>query len=199
MNEILPGVWHWTRTHPRIGIPVSSYWLAQEAVLLDPLVPEEGLDAFAANPPKDAILTNRHHHRGCAEFRDAFGTRVWCVEQGVHEFAAGQEVTSFRFGDRLPGDIEAIEIGALCPDEGAFFLPRHSALAVADGVVRDADGPLAFVPDSLLGDDPEGVKRGLRAAYREVVDLDFDHLLLAHGHPWLRGGRKALRAFIAAG
>jgi hypothetical protein len=51
---------------------------------------------------------------------------------------------------------------------------------VADGVVRDADGPLAFVPDPLLGDDPEAVKRGLEEAYRRLCELTVTVL------PWLR-------------
>ena len=57
---------------------------------------------------------------------------------------------------------------------------------------------LAFVPDSLLGDDPEGVKRGLREAYRRLCDeLEFENLTLAHGPPIVGGAREALRAFSA--
>jgi hypothetical protein len=69
-------------------------------------------------------------------------------------------------------------------------------MAVADGVVRDVDGPLTFVPDPLLGDDPEEIKRGLKAAYACLLALEFDHLLLAHGLPWIGGAREALREFV---
>jgi hypothetical protein len=64
MQEILPGVFHWTAIHPRIGIEVSSYWQETHGVLFDPLVPaDEGLDWFAHRPaPPTAILfSNRHH------------------------------------------------------------------------------------------------------------------------------------------
>jgi hypothetical protein len=55
------------------------------------------------------------------------------------------------------------------------------------------------VPDGLLGDDPEGVKDGLRAAYARIADeLEFEALLLAHGGPLATGGRDALAAFAAA-
>ena len=44
MQEILPRVFHWTRLHPRIGHEVSSYYLADEGVLIDPMIPEQGID-----------------------------------------------------------------------------------------------------------------------------------------------------------
>jgi hypothetical protein len=47
-------------------------------------------------------------------------------------------------------------------------------------------------------DDPEQTKRGLRDAYRGLLELDFDALLLAHGTPIARGGRQALRRFVGA-
>ena len=40
MKEILPGIVHWVREHPKIKFRVSSYWLPEKRVLLDPLVPE---------------------------------------------------------------------------------------------------------------------------------------------------------------
>jgi len=42
------------------------------------------------------------------------------------------------------------------------------------------------------------VKRGLRKAYATLAKQRWDHLLMAHGEPWLRDGRDALRAFAAA-
>jgi hypothetical protein len=76
---------------------------------------------------------------------------------------------------------------------------------VADGVVRigeagRGDGPLGFVPDSLLADEPEQVepvKQGLRAACRRLCELDWDTLLLAHGLPLVGDGRDRLRASAA--
>jgi hypothetical protein len=45
-------------------------------------------------------------------------------------------------------------------------------------------------------DEPERTKVGLRSAYRRLVEeLDFDHLLLAHGDPFLGNGRETLAAF----
>jgi hypothetical protein len=93
----------------------------------------------------------------------------------------------------------ALEVGALCPDETALLIPEaEGLLALADGVVRREDGPLGFVPDEYMGDDPEGVKAGLKQSYQRLLQRDFDHLLLAHGWPWIGGGKQALREFIEA-
>ena len=55
---------------------------------------------------------------------------------------------------------------------------------------------LAFVPDHLM-DEPEQTRQGLREAYLRLSELDFDHLLLAHGEPFVGDGREALRAFAS--
>ena len=42
MKEILPGILHWSAKHPKIQIAVSSYYVAEAGVLIDPLVPPDG-------------------------------------------------------------------------------------------------------------------------------------------------------------
>jgi hypothetical protein len=200
VHEILPGLHHWTAVHPKIHIEVSSYAFAPGRVLLDPLLPGSGIEGLRAlGPPEHVILTNRHHYRDAGEIESAFGCTVWCNEEGLHEFTAGERVRGFRAGDPLPGGLRSHPVGAICPDETAVWLPvEGGALAVADGVVRDGDGPLSFVPDFLLGDDPEAVKAALRRAYASLLELPFEHLLPAHGAPWIGGAREALREFTGS-
>jgi hypothetical protein len=197
MREIGPGLWHWTARHPHIGMQVSSYHLSAERVLIDPLIPAEGLDWFRAHGvPEHVLLTNRHHDRDAWRLREAFGCVVHCVRSGLHELEGRGPVEAFDPGDVLPGDITAYDVGVICPDETALYIPAHHALACADGVVRwpGQESP-TFVPDHLM-DDPEQTKAGLRDAYRRLLDLDFDLLLLAHGDPVTSGGKAALRAFV---
>jgi hypothetical protein len=209
-RPIRPGLYHWTAAHPKIRIEVSSYWLADSRVLLDPLLPRGGIEWLReVGPPAQVILTNRHHWRHCSEIVGAFGCPVWCNELGLHELDGepGRErVRGFRAGETLPGGIESHEVGVLCPDETALRFDLGAAggcLAVADGVVRlgeagRGDGPLVFVPDSLLADQPErveAVKRGLREAYRRLCELSWDTLLPAHGLPVVGDGKERLRAF----
>ncbi|MDQ6916093.1 MAG: hypothetical protein M3155_09840 [Actinomycetota bacterium] len=193
MDLIAPGIVHWTARHPRIGMDVSSYYLSDEHVLIDPMEPADGLDWFDENgPPADVLLTNRHHDRDAWRFADRFGSRVHCIRVGLDELEGRGEVVPFDFGDELPGGAVVHEVGAICPDECALHLPSHRALACGDGVMS-YDG-LRFVPEQYM-DDPERTKEGLRAAYRRLLDLDFDTLLVAHGEPVVGGAQAALREF----
>jgi glyoxylase-like metal-dependent hydrolase (beta-lactamase superfamily II) len=201
MNEVLPGVLHWTTHHERIGARVHSHFAVESAALIDPRVPEGGVEEIARyGRPDRILLSNRHHLRHSEQFAAAFGCPIRCHEAGLWEFDEGPEVRPFRFGDEVAPGITALQMGALTPEDTVFRLSAGpGALLFADGLVRRADGALGFVPDWLMGDDPEGVKRGLRASLRRLLDEDFDALLFAHGEPMASGGRAALEAFVNAG
>jgi hypothetical protein len=191
MNEIAPGIWHWTAFHDGIGTDVSSYYVEPARTLLDPMTPEEGLEWFEGREPERIVLTNRHHYRHGDRFREAFGCSVHASEPGLHEFEGGPEVEGFRTGDELAPGIVAHVIGGICPDDSALHI-RHGggALAFADGVINY--GSVGFVPDEHW-DDPEGEKAAVREAVGELLELDFDHVLFAHGAPVAGGGKDALR------
>ena len=193
MQEIAPGITHWMARHPKIGTDVSSYWLPELAVLIDPLAVPDEVDSV-----DEIILTNRHHERGSLEAHERFGAPVRVPRVGLHEFADDAPVEPYDFGDALVGGaITVHEVGSICPDEAALHIPAVSALAVADGVIRYG-GQLGFVPDKLM-DEPEETKRGLRGAYAALADeLEFENLLVAHGTPLVGGAREQLRAFAAA-
>jgi hypothetical protein len=62
-------------------------------------------------------------------------------------------------------------------------------------VVRE-NGDLSFVGDHHMGDDPEGVKRGLRRSLARVLQREFRHVTFAHGDPIVDEGRERLRGFV---
>jgi hypothetical protein len=200
MREIIPGVFHWTAFHEGIRADVSSYYLRELGVLIDPLLPDdETLQRLVElGPLRTVLLTNRHHYRHSGRLIEELGVGVRASRAGMHEFTPEQGVEPFDFGDELPGGVIAHEVGAICPDETALEIPAARAIAFADGLVRypAANGALRFVPDYLMGDDPEGVKRGLLQAFAALLELDFDHLLLAHGLPVVGDGKQQLRAFV---
>ena len=200
IEEILPGVLHWTAFRETIGMDVHSYCVPDSLVVIDPMEPAEGLDWFEQNcRPERILLTNRHHYRHSGRFVDRFGCRVRCHRAGLHEFAGGPAVEGFDFGDEVAPGITAPRVAELCPEETAFFVAAGGgALSFADALVRNDGGPLAFVPDYLIGDDAEAVKAGMLESFRELLELDFDHLLLAHGQPMVGGGKDALREFVGA-
>jgi len=190
VQEIAPGLWHWTASRETIGKDVSSYYVAGARVVIDPMMPPERPEWFQ---PEHAILTCRHHSREAWEL----GCPPWVVEQGAHELDGRGEFRTFAWGDELPGGIIACEVGALSRDETALYIPVHRALALGDGVVRwEGVEGLTFVPDFPM-DDPERTRAGLRSAYRRLLEeLEFDHLLLAHGDPVIGDAKQQLAALV---
>jgi glyoxylase-like metal-dependent hydrolase (beta-lactamase superfamily II) len=190
MHELAPGIWHWTAPHPNIGIDVSSYWLPELRLLLDPLaVPDEVEDV-------DCILLScRHHVRDSLEAAERFGATIQAPRTGMHDFGDDTPIQAYDFGNKLVGGaVTAHQVGGLSPDETALHIPSVRALSIADGAIRYGE-ELHFVPDQYM-DDPEQDKADLRRGFGELADqLDFDVLLLAHGKPYPSGGRDALRAF----
>ena len=202
IGEVLPGVYHWTAIHPKIRLPVDSYYIEFARVVVDPMVPREGLEWFEGREkPSQVVLTNRHHLRHSERFAEAFGCPIRCSETGLHEFERGPRVEGFAFGEDLASAITAHRLGAICPDDTALHIRigDGGALAFADGLTRPRGGELTFVPGFLMGDDPSAVRVGLRESLRGLLDLDFDHLLFAHGEPLIGGGKAALREFVTSG
>ena len=193
MEEITPGIRHWTAVHPKIGWVVSSYWLPGLRVLLDPLkVPDEvdGVDQI--------VLSNRHHRRSAFEARERFGAVVLVPRVGLHEFAEDDPVEPYDFGEPLAGGaITPYQVTELWPDDGALHMPSLEALAIGDTVLSDG-GRLEFMPDECFG-DRGAERRSIRAGLARLAEeLDFRHLLLAHGPPLRDDGRERLREFAAA-
>ena len=96
----------------------------------------------------------------------------------------------------MPGGVQALAVAVLCPEETALYIPLHGGiLALGDAIIREYE-TLAFVPDSLMGDDPAAAKRGLAQVFRQHLQREFDHLLLAHGAPSIGGAKAELERFL---
>ena len=196
MKEILPGVHHWMADHPKIGFPVSSYFVAESATVLDPMVPPDvGLDWF--EDVQAIALTNRHHDRQAKDYCDRFAIPAVLVpESGLHEYEDKDlEVHGYAPGEEIIPGIVVHEVDAICPDDMALEIRSAGALAMADGLVHFEDG-VRFVRDSYM-DNPAQTKRELAASLENLLDVDFDTLLFAHGAPIVGGGKQALRDFLA--
>lgn len=196
IHEVIPGVLHWTARHPSAGIESASHFLVSEGVLLDPIAPPEGLAWFDDRSVAEILLTNRHHTRSAFDFQDRLGVPVRAPRTGMHDLP-DERVQPYDFGDSLIGGIRPHAISETWADETALHIPSLRAVAIADGF-HNYDG-LGFFPDNLLGDDPEAEKQRLRDGFLALCDeVEFDHVLFAHGSPIVGDGRSVLREFAAS-
>jgi glyoxylase-like metal-dependent hydrolase (beta-lactamase superfamily II) len=193
MEEILPGVFHWKAVHPNLKMEVDCHFLAGSGTAIDPLLPAEGIEWFDDRGVQRIVLSNRHHLRHAPQLAERFSCPTLCHEAGLHEFADGPRVEGFAFGERLADDVVALEMDAICPEDTVLRIEADGgALLFADSLIHY--GAVGFVPDNLIGDDPEGVKRRVRERCAALLDGDCEHLLFAHGDPLIGGGRDALRS-----
>jgi hypothetical protein len=192
MHEIAPGIRHWTAPHPNLGIEVSSYWLPDLRVLLDPLAVPEEVDGI-----EEIVLSNRHHKRDMLAAHERFGAPIRAPRIGMHDFDEDDPVDPYDFEEPFAGGaITAYQVTEYWPDDCALHIPSVSGLVIADTVINY--GGLRFVPDNLMGDDPEAEKRDMKATLGRLADeLEFEHLLLAHGDPVPSEGRERLREFAS--
>ena len=205
MNEVLPGVFHWSAFHPKISQVVHSHYWAPGKTIIDPLLPDDPkpvLDELRDRGVQQVVLSNRHHWRSSSDLRDAFpDAPVLCNDQGLYEYAAddGRDVEPFAVGSLLAPGMRALDVGGICDDDTGLLLDTAGGtLLFADALIVWED-KLAFVPDWLLG-DPAADKRDMLAAFERLLDeQEFENLLFAHGQPWIGGGREAPRAFVDSG
>jgi glyoxylase-like metal-dependent hydrolase (beta-lactamase superfamily II) len=201
VQEIAPGIHHWTARHPDIGMEVSSYYVEPAGVLIDPLEPEDGLGFFDSldSPPQQTVLTTGLHWRHSDRFRDRYGATIRAPAKGMHRFeGTGREAEPFEVGDEIAPGVTAIEMGGIAPDDTAVHIGHGGgALVFADSLIH-MGGVLGFVPDEYM-EDPEEEKRAIREALRAVLerDLDYEVLLFAHGDPLPDRGQAALRDFLS--
>ncbi len=197
MNEILPGVFHWTAPHEAIGADVSSYYVRSAGVVVDPKLPVDGLEVLPGEP-QQVVLSSGHHVRDAKRFAEEFEIPIRASHEAAARIGDALEIEPFGHNDEVAPDLRSIHIGKLSPDEGALHLSfGEGAVFFADGLNR-CGGELAFFPDELLGNNPGRVKQGLKSAFRGLLTRDFDHLLFAHGDPLIGGGKTALREFVGS-
>jgi len=159
---------------------VVSYALETDdgLVLIDPWDPPRGL-----RRPNHVVLTLFYHARSTDELRPK---HVWAPRLSVRMLERrGVQVTDrLNPGDQGPGGIVALASGR--PSELAYWLPKQRALLAGDVLLGR---PLRVCPDSWVG---KGGRAAVREALWPALDLPIARVLVAHGEPVLRNGKKAL-------
>jgi hypothetical protein len=192
MDEVIPGILHWTARHPNIGADVSSYLLTDSGTVLDPMLPEGQGPDWIGHDVRRVVLTVRHHRRSAPDL----GVPVLVHRSGLHEFERDAlDVQGYDTGDEIAPGVRVLPFGRICPDDAVLHI------AIGDGVLAFGDGILNYggighPPDQYIGDDPAAIKADIVEGLVPLLDEDFDVLLFAHGEPVASGGKALLRDFV---
>lgn len=195
LADSAPGLRRWTAQHPEWREEVASFALdsGEGLVLFDPIDPPREL-----RRPDHVLLTVYWHARSTA----ATGARrVWAPTRSAQPLRnRGVTVTDpFRPGDELPAGIVAYATPRV--SEVVYWLPEQRSLVVGDVLLgagakpRASADALRLCPESWLG---RASHADLRDGLRPLLDLQVQRVLVSHGAPVLRGGRRALARALAA-
>jgi hypothetical protein len=189
---VAPGLRRWTAWHEEWQEAVGSVAVetGDGLVLIDPLDPPRGLAR-----PDHVLLTVYWHVRSSADL----AAELWASRRAVQPLRnRGVEVTHTVDGGAVPGGIQAFRTAR--GSEVVYWLPDQKAVVAGDvllgagakpGATADA---LRLCPESWLG---KASHADLRESLRPLLDLPVQQVLVSHGEPVLRSGKRALANVLA--
>jgi hypothetical protein len=213
MEKLTEGLWRWTSRHPEwhpgdFGAEVASFAARTDGALLliDPLLPPDPSPVLAVLDEQVGervaiLITIPYHVRSSEELWKRYANDT---EVTIH----GHRACTKRLTDRsafheidpgtpLPGGVTAHTIGKPRRYEMPLHVPSHDALVFGDAVA-ETDGRLVMWSADKVDSKVERFYRERFAPTLEpLLNLDFDAVLVTHGKPLLKGGKKALKAALS--
>ena len=184
--DVAPGLWIWRLRHPdwRPGLAwnetVTSTCVESggEVALLDPLAPPDDASEFwsrlDARPPTLVVVLKPDHVRDVDLFVRRYGARGYGPLLFWRDDVPETELEPVEPETELPGGLVALYDGR-GRNETPLWLPEQHALVFADALTAP-EGELR------VWDSPAHEKRAL-PALRELLELPFEHVIVAHGDP----------------
>jgi hypothetical protein len=195
MEEIAPGLHRWTARHEEWEEDVGSLALESDdgLILVDPIDPPRDL-----RRPGHVLITVFWHYRSTPRLR---AKRVWASSRTVKALAnRGVTVTDpIAKNVLLPGGVQPFETARR--GELVYWLPEQKSVAVGDVLLgagakpRATDDPLRLCPERWLG---AATHDDLRRSLEPLLELPVQRVLVSHGKPVLRAGKRALERVLRA-
>lgn len=196
MQEFLPGIFTWPWFSQRHGYHFNGTLVLHESgnLCIDPVEPDGAvLERLATEGIARILITNRNHVRAANAVRRATGARL-AIHAADAAYARGQgaEVdVELAIGEQV-GPFRIVGVPGKSPGEVALHDPARKLLVVGDAVIGNPPERLSLLPERVM-DDPAR----LRASLRQLLELDFEAVLVGDGEPIREGGRERLRELVA--
>jgi glyoxylase-like metal-dependent hydrolase (beta-lactamase superfamily II) len=182
--DLAPGLWIWRLSYPdwheAAGWPevVTSTCVESggEVAVLDPLAPPEGSEVWErldAKPPTMAVVLKPDHVRDVDLFVSRYGARAFGPWLFWRNNIPQTELEPIEPGSELPGGLLALYEGR-GRNETPLWLPEQRTLVFADALIG-ASGELRIWGTPHID--------RARPALRELLELPFERVIVAHGEP----------------
>jgi hypothetical protein len=213
-DKLANDLWRWTARHPEwhpgeFGREVASFALrtGDDAILIDPLLsPEpdpvlELIESILGNR-LSILITIPYHVRSSEEIRRRFksdaDTTIWGHPACARRLDDTSGFKELDPGTDLPAGVTAHHIGKPRRHEMPLHIPSHKAIAFGDAVAA-VDGKLVVWATAQVDEKLERFHRErFNPTLEPLLELDFDRVLVTHGEPVMKDGRKQLAAALRA-
>jgi glyoxylase-like metal-dependent hydrolase (beta-lactamase superfamily II) len=195
VEVVAPGLRRWTSWHDHWEEEVGSVAVdtADGLVLIDPIAPPPELGR-----PAHVFFTVYWHARSGAELD---GARMWAPARSRKPLEnRGIRVTDVASPDaELPGGIRVVQTARAA--EVVYWLPEQRAVLAGDVLLgagakpRATDEPLRLCPERWLG---AATHRDLRESLQPLLELPVERVLVSHGAPVLKNGKRELARVLRA-
>ena len=179
-EEVWPNVFRWEAFSPEHKVELTSHAVVSggRLYIFDPipLAAAALADLQTRGTPVAIVLTNGHHERDAAQWRNRWPVPIWASAEaqldlsGLHHFPPGQ------FGWQDTWTLHPIHGGS--PGEIAFRSTSQPLVILGDAIVNLPGRDLELLPAKYCRDPI-----ALRQSLRQLIHEPFDRLLLAHGAP----------------
>ena len=195
MREILSDIFTWPWFSQPHGYNFNGHLIrhAEGNLCIDPVEPgEEIINKIARVGVAHILLTNRNHSRAANLVRRHTGARTSIhPDDAGHARSQGTELDdNLRTDDKI-GPLRVISVPGKSPGEVAFHWAERRLLIVGDAVIGNPPGRCGLLREAVM-DDP----LQLRESVRNLLDLDFDTLLVGDGEPILEGAKVKLEELV---
>jgi glyoxylase-like metal-dependent hydrolase (beta-lactamase superfamily II) len=207
VDQITEGLWRWTARHPewhpgRWGAEVACFAVdAGDALLLiDPLVPDEGMLDVIVDKPVAILITIPYHTRSAEPLRKRYKATIHGHPKVADRLGSRKGFEPIEPGAELPGGARAFTIGKPRRHEMPIHLPSHKALATGDTLVTTLEGDLRLWHwrDRLDADRMRWYRERFNPTLQPLLELDLERILVTHGPPIVNYGSAALQAAVDA-
>jgi glyoxylase-like metal-dependent hydrolase (beta-lactamase superfamily II) len=186
VRDVAPGLWIWRVRHPAWTpetdweplVTSTCVESGGEVALLDPLAPpEDATEAWErldARPPTLVVVLKPDHVRDVDLFVRRYGARAFGPALFWPDDVPETELEAIEPGNELPGGLVA-QYDGRGRNETPLWLPQQRALVFADALTAPGG-------ELRVWDTPWHEERAL-PALRALLDLPFEHVIVAHGEP----------------
>ena len=142
-------------------------------------------------PVIGVAVTNENHTRQSKAFAEEFSVPIFAGAD-LADSIDFSRLTFITGGTLLAGDIEVVAIEGAARGEVALYVPHAGkTLIIGDALINFEPYGFTFLPPKYCSD-----AKLMRRSLRQLLRLDFERVLFAHGAPILSAAKRKLEQLI---